>query len=218
MRLFSAVRFAASAALVLALSLPIPAADAPSRPVRPPQPPLLSGSFVQEKTVQGLKKPLVSRGDFLVAKDKGVIWRTRKPFEEAVAVTPEGIYSLREEKGAVRRQALHQGNLGAAMDMVQKVLSGDAGQLAKAFKVNEVSAVDTVQGRAVRTWTLELTPLMPAMAQVLTAIRAEGAEGSAYVRRVEYREANGDRTRIRFSDVREEAGALGPWQATAFGD
>lgn len=171
-------------------------------------PDLLSGKFTQEKTVVGLKKPLVSRGDFLVAKDKGVIWRTQKPFRAAFAITPKGIWSLREEGAAgsgLKREALHKGKVDAAMEMIQKVLAGDRAALGKTFIVKE--------GGSPSAWTLDLKPKDRMVARFMAAVRLEGG---THVNLIDFQEANGDRTRITFTDVAESGGDLATWQATAF--
>ena len=170
-------------------------------------PPVLSGKFVQEKNIVGLKKPLLSQGDFLVVRDKGVVWRTAKPFAAAVAVTQKGIWSLKQKGTELKREAIHQGNLGVAMDMIQKVLSGDLSSLTKVFTVAE-------KGDA-SAWTLDLKPLDPVVARVIRSIRLQG---SKHVDHVEYAEANGDKTRIDFSAVADNAGELASWQAVAFRD
>src|SRR5437868_5861786 len=41
--------------------------------------PVLKGEFEQTKTLKGFKNPLVSRGEFLVARGQGVWWHTRQP-------------------------------------------------------------------------------------------------------------------------------------------
>jgi hypothetical protein len=185
----------------------------PRGPIKPAiakrlaSPPLLSGRFSQEKKVVGLKKPLLSQGDFLVERDKGVIWRTQKPFAAAVAVTPKGIWSLKEAGTGLKRSPIHQGNLGIAMDMIQKVLAGDPSSLSKAFKVAE-------QGDSA-SWSMELKPLDPVIARVVASIRLQG---SSHVDQVEYSETNGDRTRIAFTEVAAGAGSLAPWRTAALKD
>jgi len=178
--------------------------------------PLLYGHFVQEKAIKGLKKPLISRGDFLVAKDKGVIWRTQKPFVAAVAVTPKGIWSVKgggtgldpnEEVPVPKRSPIHQGNLGATMGMIQKVLGGDAMGLGKAFKV--------LEGGSDSAWTLRLEPKDAVMARFIQSVTLAGG---AHVDSVVYMEANGDATRIAFSGVAKGGGALAPWIATVLRD
>ncbi len=44
------------------------------------QAPVLRGEFEQSKQVQGFSKPLISRGSFIVSRERGVLWLTKTPF------------------------------------------------------------------------------------------------------------------------------------------
>jgi hypothetical protein len=185
--------------------------------------PVLYGHFTQEKLIQGIKKPLVSQGDFLVARGKGVIWRTQKPFAAAAAVTAKGLWALEGAFGgsregafggsreggdparAPKRTPLHQGNLGATLGMMERVLAGDPAGLEKNFSV--------AAGGTDSAWTLTLTPKDPSWARFVKSV---SVAGGAHVDSVAYLEANGDRTRIAFTQVEAGAGALGPWSDAAF--
>jgi hypothetical protein len=191
---------------LLALLLPLLLQADEAKLARLASPPILSGKFVQEKKISGLSRPLVSRGDFLVDRGQGVIWRTLKPFDAAVAVTGKGIWSLSSLDGVVKREAIHQGNLGTAMDMIEKVLAGDVMSLKKFFKVTE--------GGTAEAWTLDLEPLDPVVARVIQRLRLQGSKN---VDSVDYFEANGDSTHIVFSSVKPAAGPLGAWAGAAFG-
>jgi hypothetical protein len=171
--------------------------------------PVLYGHFTQQKSIQGIRKPLVSQGDFLVARGKGVIWRTRKPFAAAAAVTAKGLWALEggDSARAPKRAPLHQGNLGATLGMMERVLSGDPAGLEKNFAVR-ASGGDSA-------WTLQLSPKDPAWGRFLRSI---DVAGGAHIDSVAYLEANGDRTRISFTEVQAGAGALAAWSEAAFRD
>src|SRR5208282_3345031 len=51
----------------------------------------LQGRFVQDRHLAGMDVPLHSEGRFLLAPDKGLIWRAEKPFETVTVITPAGI-------------------------------------------------------------------------------------------------------------------------------
>jgi hypothetical protein len=171
--------------------------------------PVLYGHFTQQKSIQGIRKPLVSQGDFLVARGKGVIWRTRKPFAAAAAVTAKGLWALEggDSSRAPKRTPLHQGNLGATLGMMERVLSGDPAGLEKNFTVR-ASGGDSA-------WTLHLSPKDPSWARFMRSI---DLAGGAHVDSVAYLEANGDRTRISFTEVQAGGGALAAWSEAAFRD
>jgi hypothetical protein len=192
--------------LLILLTLPFALHADEAKLARLASHPVLSGKFVQEKKIAGLSKPLVSRGDFLVVNDQGVIWRTLKPFDAAVAVTGKGLWSLTQEAGVVKREPIHQGNLGTAMDMIEKVLAGDVLSLKKFFKVTE--------GGTATAWTIDLEPLDPVVARVIKRLHLQGSKN---IDSVDYFEANGDSTHIVFSGVQPAAGSLGAWSVAAFG-
>jgi hypothetical protein len=194
------------------MAAPGPAQAGPSAPVYARRltaaaAPVLYGHFTQEKSIQGIKKPLLSQGDFLVARGKGVIWRTRKPFAAAAAVTAKGLWALEggDSARAPKRKPLHQGNLGATLGMMERVLSGDPAGLEKNFAVR-ASGTDSA-------WSLRLAPKDPAWARFVKSIEVAGG---AHVDSVAYSEANGDRTRIAFTGVEAGGGALGAWSDAAF--
>jgi len=55
--------------------------------------PVLKGQFEQTKTLKGFKNPLVSRGQFLVARGQGVWWHTQQPFESTLVVTKTRLFT-----------------------------------------------------------------------------------------------------------------------------
>src|SRR5262245_52598561 len=62
--------------------------------------PVLRGEFEQRKTIKGFKNPLVSRGDFIVAKARGVVWRTQQPFASTLVLTRDRLLA-RQADGSV---------------------------------------------------------------------------------------------------------------------
>ena len=65
--------------------------------------PVLKGAFEQRKTVKGFRNPLVSRGDFLVARDRGVVWATREPFASQLIVTRDRLLSKQADGSVMVR-------------------------------------------------------------------------------------------------------------------
>ncbi|WP_423194279.1 LolA family protein [Cupriavidus sp. H18C2] len=51
--------------------------------------PVIRGQFEQTRKLPGFSHPLVSRGDFVLAKSRGVVWATREPFASSLLVTPD---------------------------------------------------------------------------------------------------------------------------------
>ncbi len=49
--------------------------------------PCIRGRFEQTRRLSGFSNPLVSRGDFVLARGRGVVWQTREPFPSSLLVT-----------------------------------------------------------------------------------------------------------------------------------
>ena len=50
-------------------------------------PQIIRGKFIQNRTLSGVSKKLVSEGYFLVDKQRGILWVTEKPIYQALTVT-----------------------------------------------------------------------------------------------------------------------------------
>ncbi|WP_250064153.1 outer membrane lipoprotein carrier protein LolA [Stenotrophomonas mori] len=162
------------------------------------RPEVLRGQFSQEKQVSGFRNPLRSQGRFLVARQRGVIWTTLKPFPSEVVVTADRILS-RQRDGSTRVEldARQQPAMRSINAIMFALMSGDVGALSSQFHV-DATRVD--QG-----WRLQLTPKSAMLAR---AFRSMTLQGDRYVRDVEIVEANQDRTRIQFSDLADTPASL----------
>jgi hypothetical protein len=49
--------------------------------------PVLQGEFEQSKSLKGFKNPLVSKGEFLLARSQGIVWETKQPFASTLVIT-----------------------------------------------------------------------------------------------------------------------------------
>ncbi|MFT4179581.1 MAG: outer membrane lipoprotein carrier protein LolA [Thermomonas sp.] len=170
------------------------------------KPDVLRGQFVQEKQVSGFKNPLRSQGRFVVARKHGVIWTTLKPFPSELVVTADRILSRqRDGSSRVELEARQQPALRSVNAVMFALMSGDVQALSSQFKVTA-----TREGQG---WRLLLTPKSQVLAK---AFRTLSLQGDRYVRDVEITEASGDRTRIRFSDMRETPATLAADEARRF--
>ena len=165
--------------------------------------PVLRGQFEQRKTVRGFKHALVSRGDFLVAKERGVVWHTREPFESSLVVTRERLLSRRADGRPEQRiETRDEPVLRAVNEMLFALMSADLATLGSRFQID---------GELVGAggWRLALVPRDSALAHWVARIEIEG---DSHVRGLRLQEAQGDTSVIRFNDqvqsmalTREEA-------------
>ncbi|MCD2338795.1 outer membrane lipoprotein carrier protein LolA [Ideonella azotifigens] len=168
------------------------------------QPAWLHGEFEQVKEVPGFKKPLVSRGDFVVARSKGVLWRTRQPFASELRLTRDQVRASQSGVTSFQLDASREPALRTINALMFALLNGEMAGLAELF---------TLQAQLQpKTWQLSLTPRQPALQQFLQRIELEG---DAFVRRLVILETSGDRSTIAFSNLRADA-APGAGEAGLF--
>lgn len=158
------------------------------------QVPVLRGAFVQEKRLQGFRNPLRSEGRFLIARDRGVVWSTLKPFPSDVVLTRDRILTRQADgRARVEADARQQPALRTVNTMMFALMGGDVQALSTRFNLEARLLGDD-------GWCLVLTPKPGGVAQ---AFRRVTLEGDRHVRRVEIEETSGDRTQLTFSDLDE---------------
>ncbi len=164
-------------------------------------PSLLRGHFVQLKQVAGFRKPLRSAGQFVLVRERGIIWRNEQPFASSLVVTPERLVS--EVGGSTRRvDAAQEPAVRAINAILFDLIDADIARLQARFDLLAIAQAD---GR----WQLKLTPKAGTLTQAINAVELEGAR---HVDRVVLVEANGDRSEIAFSELAESP-ALTPEEA-----
>ena len=192
------------AALVLAASACVPAWAVPAAAEsvkliheRLKIAPVLKGEFEQTKTLKGFRNPLVSRGEFMVARGQGVWWHTQQPFETTLVVTRTRLFTRNPDGSAsALADAQAEPGLQQVNELIFSLLAADLDALADKFTV-------VAQAVGIAGWTLVLTPRDPDIARFL--VRATLA-GERDVQSVRIDEARGDATQIRFSRQVPSAG------------
>jgi hypothetical protein len=168
--------------------------------------PVLKGEFEQSKTLKGFRNPLVSRGEFLVARGQGVWWHTQQPFESMLVVTKTRLFTRAADGSAGNlMDAQTEPGLKQVNDLVFSLLAADLDALADKFNV-------VAQPAGANGWTLTLTPRDANLARFL--VRAT-LTGERDVQTVRIEEARGDATQIRFTHQVPSA-ALTPDEAARF--
>ena len=189
--------------LLLATSVAAQAGQGSAEGVRArlAQPAVLRGQFEQSKQLQGFRNPLVSRGDFLLLRERGVAWDTREPFPSSTLLTRERLLTrLPDGSTRVVLDATTSPGMAAVNSLLMALVAGDLAALAQQFDLDETLEPD---GK----WALVLHPRSATLKRVFQRITLRG---DRWVRAVDIEEAAGDRTQIRFLELSET-----PAQATA---
>lgn len=162
---------------------------------------VVRGHFIQEKHLRALPQPLVSRGDFVLATGKGMLWRLRSPLQQALRITPAGIARQLPDGSW---QAAPNGN-NRETRLFLALLGGDVQGLSENFDIK-------LEGGA-SDWRMHMTPSSIILRQIFTDI---DIRGGALVQSIELRETQGDRSVLRMQDALADT-ALTDDERRAFG-
>ena len=176
-----------------------PAAAGPSNEAgvrsRLAQPPVLRGQFEQRKQLKGFRNPLVSRGNFLLLRERGVIWDTTEPFASSALLTRERLLTtLPDGSRRVVIDSSASAGMAAANSLLMALVAGDVEALTPQFEAEELLAADG-------GWTLALRPREAGLQRVFKRITLRG---DRHVREVHIEETAGDRTTLRFIDLDDQ--------------
>jgi hypothetical protein len=153
------------------------------------KPSVIHGRFVQEKHLRSLPQPLTSKGDFVLAKDFGLLWLLNTPLKQDYRITSAGIARRAMDEDG-RWQMLPGKSAGAEQNrLFLAVLQGDSSGLQRDFDLH-------VTGDA-QAWQLTLVPRSLLLQQVFKQINIDGG---ALVQRIELLETQGDSTLLKMID------------------
>jgi hypothetical protein len=178
----------------LAASVPAWAADAASPLLarvrqRLVNEPVVRGAFEQRKTVKGFRNPLVSSGEFVVVRQRGVLWRTTAPFPSMLVVTRDRVLARQGDGSVAKRlNASDEPAVRAISETLFGVMAADLAALVQRF---EISGEEKAEG-----WRLVL---LPRDAQLARWIQRVELEGDRFLQVVRMQEASGDQTLIRLA-------------------
>jgi hypothetical protein len=147
--------------------------------------PLVSGSFTQDKSVKGFKKPLKSSGDFEVMRGQRIVWHTKAPFDSTLIVTPESLTQTSAAGPSVRVSASEQPGVTMLTRVLLGVVSGDLGPLESNWTATGV----VEQGR----FSIQLIPKNDALKKVISEL---SLTGDTFVRTVRIKDGGGAETQI----------------------
>lgn len=177
-------------ALLLLARLPAEAATCPSP--KDLQMAEVERSFVQERHIEGMSKPLISRGA-LQADAQRIVWHMEDPFDVKTVITSEGITES-VSGGPAQPVGAGSGEIGASVARsAAALMRGQWDELSSLFNVSSPSTLE--DGK----WEVVLTPLNERMRQAVGNIEVTGC---ADVERIEIGgEGSGDRHVITFANA-----------------
>lgn len=168
------------------------------------QPTILKGDFIQLKRLEGFKKPLESRGRFIVIRERGVLWQTIQPFASTMKITRDEIVQKDGNRTTFHMDASKEPVIRAINNVLFSMFSGDVARLQHLFNLDgEITE---------KGWRLLLRPKDAAMTKVIREVHLEGGK---LVESIDIRDTNGDQTTLRFTNM-NSAGSLTVQEKTQF--
>lgn len=150
----------------------------------------LSGVFSQSRFLRELPRPLVAGGEFVFARDLGVFWRTRQPFDSVIVLNAAGMTQIDEGAAPLRLPADQQPAVRLVGNLFAALFTLDLARLGRDFELFGVG-----EGKR---WTLGLKPRGSGLAGVIRQVTVTGSDD---VEQVELTDARGDRTLIELAAI-----------------
>ncbi len=151
--------------------------------------PVVRGDFTQKKYLSGMEKPLISHGQFVLARGRGLIWRVVKPIETTLAITDKALVQRRDGQTVKRLSQADHPELKVVSSLMLAVFNADLSQLKNTFHV------ERREGHG-DGWRYQLMPRTDAVKQVVQKIRVRGDQ---QLRQITIKRPNGDKSVIKLS-------------------
>lgn len=167
---------------------------------------VLRGTFVQHKHLAELDQALVSRGHYVVARDRGLLWQVEKPVHSTLVITPKALTETSQGEQTAHISAEQQPALGAVASILLAVFRGNTDQLSQYFNIQR-PADDAADA------ALTLTPKTDAVKHFITKLKLSGGDT---VRRIRIDQPGGDYSIIDLQPANDTSRALTADERRAF--
>ncbi|MDR2054109.1 MAG: outer membrane lipoprotein carrier protein LolA [Treponema sp.] len=160
--------------------------------------PVIKGGFEQTRTIGRLNRSMVSKGDFIIAAELGIVWDTLTPFPSTMTVGRD--YILQSTPSGARTKLDARGNetFLRFADIISAIFTGNSRQLLENFAVYFAESGGS--------WTIALIPGEKSIGTFAARIvmsgestRAGGNQNTV-IRVITLYEQNGDTITYRLSN------------------
>lgn len=166
---------------------------------------VICATFIQQKSLKALTRPLTSNGRLIFVAGKGVLWQVQAPFPARLLIKRDALIRWGDD-GVTQKVNLEQTPVFRALSHIFLALfSGDTDRLTDIFDVESQSSQSQ--------WRLTLIPKTETLSAIIATVRASGGR---FVEDLLIEEKHGDRTSIRFSDIDAVSCQLGKAEKNYF--
>lgn len=148
---------------------------------------VVRSDFKQKKSIKVLKRPVVSRGNFIFSSQEGLYWNIGAPVNSTYVLTPK--YMVERQKGFASKVITPQEQpaIFGLTEIFEAIFVGNLKRLSQDFKLHFVGTSSE--------WTIGLIPQKGILKKMFRKIVLKG---QSHVTEVKLFEGNGDSTHIKF--------------------
>lgn len=153
---------------------------------------IVRNAFTQKKKMAILKRPIISNGTMLFAKNYGLYWKVNAPFESTLVITDNKVMQKSGELVSIV-SASEQPAMFEFAQIFFLVFSGDIKTLEKHFEIFYANESGS--------WRIGLLPKNKLLGKMLSHVVLQGNAKNDFARinSVYLRDVSGDETEIKFN-------------------
>ena len=148
--------------------------------------PVLRADFTQTRNIAGMRQPLVSHGQMLIARQQGLWWHQQTPFVMTLLLDDKRMVQSLSGQPPQVITADSNPQMFQFNHLLRALFQADQKVLEQNFRVE---FADTGEGR----WTLRLTPKTTPLDKIFATI---DLAGQRYLENIQLNDKQGDRTDI----------------------
>ena len=138
--------------------------------------------FIQQKKIQILKRPLISKGYLIFSQEKGLYWKIESPLESAFLITEQATIEQIYQEGRLISSKKHPVMSHHFATLFMQLFTGNIKQLSKQFKVD-------FQPQGKQSWQITLIPKERLLQKAIDFIQINGKR---HLNELKIQEKNGD--------------------------
>lgn len=150
--------------------------------------PVITADFIQKRSLQGMAKPIVSSGSFIVSAEKGLYWSQVSPFQLTMVLTQDKLFQQVENGKPMIITAKGNPQVFQFNQLLSSLFSMNVQAVNKYFNT------DLKEKNS--DWVLVLHPKKEPMNKIFKEIILQG---NHFINSVELLDQQGDSTYIQFS-------------------
>lgn len=160
--------------------------------------PVVRADFSQTRQIEGMAKPLSSRGEMLIARRQGLWWQQSKPFLLTLLLDDRRMVQQMAGQPAQIVTAANNPQMFQFNHLLRALFQADRRVLEENFHID---FTDAGSG----SWQLVLTPKAAPLDKLFSTIALQGA---TWLNTIDLNDKQGDKTHIRLSNQRTTPATL----------